>query len=62
MPNDAAAKYFYKNNSIYFSSDRNLEDLNTLAVHECLHFVQLEEPALDAYVPAAQLVQLDAPT
>lgn len=40
MPNDAAAKYFYKNNSIYFSSDMNLEDLNTLAVHECLHFVQ----------------------
>ena len=40
MPNDAAAKYFYKNNSIYFSSDINLEDLNTLAVHECLHFIQ----------------------
>lgn len=40
MPNDAAAKYFYKNNSIYFSSDMNLEDINTLAVHECLHFIQ----------------------
>lgn len=41
MPNDmAAAKYFYKNNSIYFSKDMNLEDLSTLAVHECLHFMQ----------------------
>ncbi len=41
MPNDMAmAKYFYKNNSIYFSKDMNLEDLNTLAVHECLHFIQ----------------------
>ena len=29
MPNDMAmAKYFYKNNSIYFSKDMNLDDLN----------------------------------
>lgn len=41
MPADlAVAKYFYKNNSIYFSKDMNLDDLNTLAVHECLHFMQ----------------------
>ena len=41
MPNDQAkAKYFYKNNSIYFSEDMDLEDLNTLAVHECIHFLQ----------------------
>lgn len=41
MPNDMAmAKYFYKNNSIYFSKDMNLEDLNTLAIHECIHFIQ----------------------
>lgn len=41
MPNDMAmAKYFYKNNSIYFSKNMNLNDLNTLAVHECLHYVQ----------------------
>lgn len=41
MPNDMAmAKYFYKNNSIYFSKDMNLEDLNTLAIHESLHFIQ----------------------
>ena len=41
MPNDQAkAKYFYKNSSIYFSEDMDLEDLNTLAVHECIHFLQ----------------------
>ena len=41
MPNDMAmAKYFYKNNSIYFSNNMNLDDLNSLAVHECLHFIQ----------------------
>ena len=41
MPNDQdKAKYFYKNNSIYFSEDMDLEDLNTLAVHECIHFLQ----------------------
>lgn len=41
MPNDmAVAKYFYKNNSIYFSKDMDLNDLNTLAVHECIHFMQ----------------------
>ena len=41
MPNDMAmAKYFYKNNSIYFSKNMNLDDLNTLAVHECIHFMQ----------------------
>lgn len=36
----AVAKYFYKNNSIYFSKDMDLENLNTLAVHECIHFMQ----------------------
>jgi hypothetical protein len=41
MPNDMAmAKYFYKNNSIYFSKDMNLNDLNTLAIHECIHYMQ----------------------
>lgn len=41
MPNDMAmAKYFYKNNSIYFSKNMNLDDLNTLALHECIHFIQ----------------------
>ena len=41
MPNSQAkAKYFYKNNSIYFSEDMDFDDLNTLAVHECIHFLQ----------------------
>lgn len=41
MPFDSAkAKYFYKNNSIYFSEDIDLDDLDTLAVHECIHFIQ----------------------
>lgn len=41
MPNDMAmAKYFYKNNSIYFSKNMNFNDLHTLALHECLHFIQ----------------------
>lgn len=41
MPNDMAmAKYFSKNNSIYFSKNMDLDDLNTLALHECLHFIQ----------------------
>lgn len=41
MPNDMAmAKYFYKNNSIYFSKNMNLEDLSALAFHECLHYIQ----------------------
>ena len=41
MPKDQAkAKYFYNNNSIYFSEDMDLDDLNTLAIHECIHFLQ----------------------
>lgn len=41
MPNDMAmAKYFYKNNSIYFCKDIDFNDLHTLALHECLHFMQ----------------------
>lgn len=41
MPNDmAVAKYFYKNNSIYFSENMDFDDLNTLAIHECIHFLQ----------------------
>ncbi len=41
MPDDTAvAKYFYKNNSIYFNSTVDLSEINTLAVHECLHYMQ----------------------
>ena len=41
MPNDMAiAKYFYKNNSIYFSKYINFEGLNTVVFHECIHYIQ----------------------
>lgn len=41
FPNDSSsAKYIYGNNSIYFSKDINFDDINTLAIHECLHFLQ----------------------
>lgn len=41
MPqDDSAAKYFYKNNSIYFSNNTNVDDISTLALHECIHFIQ----------------------
>jgi hypothetical protein len=37
---DSIAKYFYKNSSVYFSDKIDLNDLNTLAIHECIHFIQ----------------------
>ena len=41
MPdNMTMAKYFYKNNSIYFSKDMDLDNINALALHECLHYIQ----------------------
>lgn len=41
MPQDhSAAKYFYKNNSIYFSNDIDFNNISTLALHESLHFIQ----------------------
>lgn len=41
MPaNSSVAKYFPKNNSIYFSDTMNLENLDTLAIHECIHAIQ----------------------
>ena len=41
FPGDnSAAKYFYKNNSIYFSNKTDLSSLDTLAIHECIHFLQ----------------------
>ena len=41
MPEQTSvAKYYYKNNAIYFSSSMDLSDLNIPAVHECLHFIQ----------------------
>ena len=41
MPNDLAiAKYFYKNNSIYFGKDMDFNGLNTVVFHECIHYMQ----------------------
>lgn len=41
MPNSLSrAKYVSENNSIYFSHDVVLEDIDDLVIHECLHFLQ----------------------
>lgn len=41
MPSDSAgAKYFYKNNSIYFNQETDLDEMAKLAMHECIHFIQ----------------------
>ena len=41
MPDSSSgAKYYYKNNSIYFNKDMDLDTLNTLSLHECIHFMQ----------------------
>lgn len=42
IPNGIAAKYFYKNNSIYFNSTANLSNLDDVAIHECIHSLQTE--------------------
>ena len=36
----AKAKYFYKNNSIYFNADYPLETSIVSATHECIHYLQ----------------------
>ena len=41
MPDSSSgAKYYYKNNSIYFNKDMDFNKLNTLSLHECIHFMQ----------------------
>ena len=41
MPSDSSgAKYFYKNNSIYFNQETDLDEMAKLAMHECIHFIQ----------------------
>lgn len=40
IPNNAAAKYFYKNSSIYFSKNADLDNLNDVIIHECIHAIQ----------------------
>jgi len=39
----SGAKYFYKNNSIYFNADFPLENCINFAVHECIHYLQKVE-------------------
>lgn len=41
MPEDSSgAKYFYKDNSIYFNETADIDEMSTLAVHECIHYIQ----------------------
>lgn len=40
MPSGIAAKYFYKNSSIYFSETTDLVNLNDVIIHECIHALQ----------------------
>lgn len=40
LPNGISAKYFYKNTSIYFDCNLNLNNITDVAVHECIHFLQ----------------------
>lgn len=41
MPQDSSgAKYSYKDNSIFFNEIFDLEEMSTLAVHECIHCIQ----------------------
>ena len=42
IPNGVAAKYFYKNESIYFSENTDLQNLGNIAIHECIHYLQSE--------------------
>lgn len=39
-PDSSGAKYFYKNCSIYFNYDLDLEEMSKMALHECIHFIQ----------------------
>jgi len=41
IPNGfSEANYFYKNTSIYFNEKIDIEDLDTYAMHECIHYLQ----------------------
>lgn len=40
IPNGIAAKYFYKNSSIYFSDTTDFDNLSYIAIHECIHALQ----------------------
>ena len=34
------AKYYYKNNSIYFNANFSLSEADSFALHECIHYLQ----------------------
>lgn len=38
--NSIGAKYFYKNKSIYFNANFDLENINMFSFHECIHYLQ----------------------
>lgn len=38
--NSSIAKYSYKTNSIYLSDNLNLDNIDTLVIHECIHAIQ----------------------
>ena len=41
MPEDAsAAKYFYRNQSIYFNDKFSIDEIEEFAIHECIHYLQ----------------------
>ena len=40
LPNGISAKYFYKNTSIYFDSNLNIDNLTDIAIHECIHYLK----------------------
>jgi len=42
IPNGVAAKYFYKNSSIYFSENFDFNNISDVAIHECIHSLQSE--------------------
>ena len=39
-PDSSGAKYFYQDNSIYFNESLDIDEMATLAVHECIHCIQ----------------------
>lgn len=39
-PDGAAAKFYYKNSTLYFHEALSFDEIEKLAVHECIHFIQ----------------------
>lgn len=40
LPKGVSAKYFYKNNTIYFADNLKEQNLSSVAIHECIHYLQ----------------------